>query len=87
LLRTAAGAGVAGLAGGLVINSTAGTASASPSPTLDRGEALAAGEPMVAHVRDARTGEMDLFVGERHVEFTDRELAGRLARAVANHRA
>jgi hypothetical protein len=37
--------------------------------------------PMVAHVHDAPTGVVDLFIGTRHVRFTDRQLAARLARA------
>jgi hypothetical protein len=35
----------------------------------------------VIHVNDARTGVIDLFTGTRHVRFTDRQLAARLARA------
>lgn len=38
-------------------------------------------EPMVAHVHDAQTGVVDLFVGTRHVRFTDQQLAARLTRA------
>jgi hypothetical protein len=38
-------------------------------------------EPLIVHVHDARTGVFDLYTGERHVRFTDRQLAARLARA------
>ena len=83
LLRGAAGLGAAGLAAGLMVNSVATPAAAATSPTADEEPAapVAGGEPMVAHVRDARTGEVDLFIGTRHVRFTDPQLAARLAKA------
>jgi hypothetical protein len=37
----------------------------------------------VAHVHDARTGEVDLFTGEQHVRVYDPALAHALARAAA----
>jgi 3-hydroxyisobutyrate dehydrogenase-like beta-hydroxyacid dehydrogenase len=37
--------------------------------------------PVVARVRDARTGEIDLFVGQRRVTIHDRETASRLINA------
>ena len=66
LLRGAAGLGAAGLAAGLLVNSVAApavAATASAPATEEPAAPMAAGEPMVAHVRDARTGEVDLFVG------------------------
>jgi hypothetical protein len=39
-------------------------------------------EPVVARVRDPRTGVVDIFLGERHVVVHDPELAARLAGAV-----
>ena len=40
-----------------------------------------AGETMTVHVRDARTGQLDIYVGERHVQVRDRDLAARLIAA------
>jgi hypothetical protein len=85
LLRSAAGLGAAGLAAGLMVSSavapaTAATATEASGPA-EQPAVPAGGEPMVAHVRDASTGEVDLFVGTRHVRFTDPRLAARLARA------
>jgi hypothetical protein len=37
--------------------------------------------PLVIHVRDARTGEMDIFAGTTRTRLRDPELAARLARA------
>jgi hypothetical protein len=75
LLRGAAGLGVAGVAAGLLIDTSPGTASAGNAP-------VPTGEPMVAHVKDS--GEVDLFVGTRLVQFRDPELAGRIARAAVS---
>jgi hypothetical protein len=38
-------------------------------------------EPLVAHVRNAGTGEIALFVGDREVTIRDRHVAARLVRA------
>ena len=37
--------------------------------------------PLVIHVRDVRTGEMDIFAGTTRTQLRDPELAARLARA------
>ncbi|HTW99366.1 MAG TPA: hypothetical protein VMD59_11345, partial [Acidimicrobiales bacterium] len=37
--------------------------------------------PVVAHVKDAATGEIALYVGEREVTIRDRHVAARLVRA------
>ena len=39
------------------------------------------GEDVVVHVRNVRSGEMDVYRGTSHVKVTDRALAARLARA------
>jgi hypothetical protein len=40
-------------------------------------------EPLVAYVRDARSGEVAVMIGEREVVVHDRELAARIARAAS----
>lgn len=83
MLRGAAGAGAAGLA-----------MTALASPALAAGQHghaapesehvpdhVADGEPVVVHVRDVRSGEMDVYHGTNHVRLQDRALAARLARA------
>ena len=37
--------------------------------------------PVVAYVRDPRTGEISVMAGERQIRLHDRKLAARLARA------
>jgi hypothetical protein len=84
LLRGAAGLGVAGVAAGLLVNGGGTAAAATVPATADHEDAThvpSSGDPVVAHVRDARTGDIDLFVGTRHVQFRDRELASRITKA------
>jgi hypothetical protein len=38
-------------------------------------------EPLVAHVRDLATGEIDVFAGERQITYRDPHLAARLFKA------
>ena len=84
----AAGAGVAGIA----VTALAGTAvpafaaAARPASRAARGEAAVTGdadaaEQVVVHVRDARSGDIDLFRGTSHTRMRDPELAARLVRA------
>jgi hypothetical protein len=95
MLRGAAGAGAAGLAvSALAGTALAGPALAATGPKAQRDaadagphavpldtEQLPAAEPLVVHVRDVRTGEMDVFRGTSHVRVRDRGLAADLARA------
>jgi hypothetical protein len=41
-----------------------------------------AGEPVIVHVRDLRSGEMDIYAGEAKASLRDPALAARLAHAV-----
>jgi hypothetical protein len=84
VLRGAAGAGAAGIAAaalmGGALPAAAGTkAAAGPARagTAGAGES----EPVVVHVRDAATGEMDVFRGTTHTRVHDKELAARLVGA------
>ena len=84
VLRSAGGIGIAGVTAGLLVNATAGAASAATAHTASASHAQApASDPLVAHVHDARTGEVDLFTGEQHVRVYDPALAHALARAAA----
>jgi hypothetical protein len=82
LLRNIAGLGVAGVAGGLLVGTTTASASASQAavpagPTADG--------PVVAHVHDLRTGQVELLTGDRQVIVHNPVLAQALARAAASH--
>jgi hypothetical protein len=93
MLRTAAGAGAAGLVASAALGAvTAPTAAAATRPAAGGGPARAHGpgraapsqsrEPIVVHVRDLSTGEMDIFAGTSQTRRHDRALAAALARAV-----
>jgi hypothetical protein len=48
---------------------------------LSSSEQLRPDENLVAHVKNARTGEISLFIGHREVTIHDRKVAARLVRA------
>jgi hypothetical protein len=89
MLRTAASASAAGLVAGSALGTTRAAAAAArpgrsrppagrpaPSATADRADG-----PLVIHVRDADTGEMDIFAGTARTRLRDPALAARLVRA------
>jgi hypothetical protein len=85
-LRTAATTGVAVTA----LAATAGPALAAARPARAEGEdhghnvaeraGTDPGEPIIAHLRDARTGEIDVFRGTSRVRLRDPALAALLVR-------
>jgi hypothetical protein len=76
---------------GIAATALAGTAApalAAGRPTARAARGTDAGardsavaEPIVVHLRDARSGEIDVFRGTSQVRLRDRELAARLVRA------
>ncbi|MBV9795077.1 MAG: hypothetical protein JO016_14200 [Actinobacteria bacterium] len=90
LMRRAGGIGIVGVTAGLLIDTTAASAAttgttAASAPSAGH-TAATASTPLVAHVHDAKTGEVDLFTGERHVRVHDPALARALAQAAATGR-
>ena len=84
--------GAAGLAGaGLAATAVTGTlavpaaaASGAVAPRAHPGQSGAPGlaDPVIVHIRDLRSGEMDVFAGESTARLRDPRLAARLAHAV-----
>ena len=84
--------GAAGLAGaGLAATALAGTlaapaaAATAGAPRAHPGQAAGApnpAQPVIVHIRDLRSGEMDVFAGESTARLRDPGLAARLAHAV-----
>ena len=84
--------GAAGLAGAGLAATTIGTlagpaAAASAAAASRAGAGQAAGgasqaEPVIVHVRDLRSGEMDVFAGESKTRLRDPGLAAKLAQAI-----
>jgi hypothetical protein len=99
VLRGAAGVGAAGVAA-TALAGVAGQALAAPakqarsaqavpgdSPAADSPAADSqASEQIVVHVRDARTGRIDLYRGTGQAQVHDTDLAARLVRAAGEVR-
>jgi hypothetical protein len=87
VLRGAAGAGVAGIAATALAGTAlpAVAASARPAAPAVRGTKTetkdADANQIVVHVRDAESGEIDVFRGTSQTRLRDPELAARLVRA------
>ena len=80
-----AGAAAAVAGGAAVVpmglgTSLAGAATVKDTPLAPE-EELRNNEDLVVHVKNARTGELSLFVGQREVIIHDRTIAARLVRA------
>jgi hypothetical protein len=84
VLRGAAGAGAAGIAATAFVGMS-GPALAAARPAAHHTEPQLSdeesAEQLVVHVRDAKSGEIDIFRGTSHTTLRDRELAARLIRA------
>jgi hypothetical protein len=81
-----AGLAGAGLAAGAIagaIAAPAAAAAAQPARPANHppGDASPTG-PVIVHVRDVTSGEMDVFAGTSHARLTDPSLAARLVRGV-----
>jgi hypothetical protein len=86
LIRNAAGAGAVGLAAGLLLNASESPAQAAEPDHGSRGTRPVAAsgrqETLIVHVRDAKSGELDIFHGQRHRRVLDRKLVEALLHAV-----
>jgi len=79
-----AGAGLAATAIGTIAGPAAAAAAAA-APQAHAGQAPGAPNPagpVIVHVRDLRSGEMDVFAGESKARLRDPGLAAKLAHAI-----
>ena len=83
LLQGAATAGAAGLAA-TAMGAAVSQAAASRRPDLARGSGpgQSAAGPIMVHVRDARSGDIELFAGTSQTRVHDKDLAARITRAL-----
>ena len=93
VLLSAAGAGAAGIAATALAGAAAPALAAADRPAAQTARGTDTGtravgardarsaEQIVVHVRDAASGEIDVFRGTGQVRLRDRELAARLVRA------
>jgi len=97
VLQGAATAGAAGLAatalGGALSPAAAAStraASATGAPSATRapagGDVKAPAGPIVVHVRNAKSGDIEVFSGTSQTRLRDQDLAARIARAIGGNR-
>ena len=91
VIRGAATAGVAGLAatafGGVLAPAAAASTRAPASagtrvPASAGDEVKAPAGPIVVHVRNAKSGDIEVFSGTSQTRLRDKDLAARIARAI-----
>jgi 3-hydroxyisobutyrate dehydrogenase-like beta-hydroxyacid dehydrogenase len=72
----------ASVGAGVVVAATLAPQASAEATGEVSGAGPASGDPVMAYVRDARVGEIALFVGSEEFVYRDADLARRLARAV-----
>ena len=86
VIRGAATAGAAGLAvtafGGALSPAAAASTRASGRTAAPAGEVNAPAGPIVVHVRNAKSGDIEVFSGTSQTRLRDADLAARIARAI-----
>ena len=87
LLQGAAAAGAAGLAATAIGTAATPALAATRRPSAPdqphaHGEAKTPAGPIMVHVRDARSGDIEVFSGTSQTRLRDKDLAARIARAV-----
>ena len=84
LLQGAATAGAAGLAATAMGAAVSQAAAASGRPDLaqSHGPGQPPAGPIMVHVRDARSGDIELFAGTSQTRVHDKDLAARITRAL-----
>ncbi|HEV2374685.1 MAG TPA: hypothetical protein VGS19_21300 [Streptosporangiaceae bacterium] len=82
VLQGAATAGAAGLAATAIgVATGSALAATGPSSPPSGSEVMSQSGPIVVHVRNAKSGEIDVFSGTSRTRLRDKELAARIARA------
>ena len=93
MLRGAGAAGAVGIVAAVGVGAASGVAAAATRPdnrahadnraaASAEHSAAAAGPPVVVYLRDAASGEFDVFAGTSRATIVDPDLATRLTRAV-----
>jgi hypothetical protein len=77
----AAATGVAAAGGLNLLTGVSSADAATPSKTAAATGPVLEGSGVVAHVIDAKAGKISLFVGTKHIEYTNQALAQELLKA------
>ena len=83
VLRGAAGAGAIGLVAAAGVGTVAASASAATTTPEQEQAPAATDTPVVVYLRDASSGELEIFAGTSRTQVHDPALAARLARAIS----
>jgi hypothetical protein len=82
--RGAAGAGALGLVAAAGAGTVAAASASAATATPEQEHAPAASDaPVVVYLRDASSGELEIFAGTSRTQVHDPALAARLARAIS----
>jgi hypothetical protein len=76
-------AGTASAAAAALVKDNAGAKGATSLAAASGASLGATAEPVVAYLRDARSGEISLFVGSREITLHDPDIAAKLAAAAS----
>jgi hypothetical protein len=86
VIRGAATAGAVGLAAGALAGAVSPAAAASTRSSARTGASAPAASdaagPIVVHVRNAKSGDIEVFSGTSQTRLRDTDLAARIARAI-----
>jgi hypothetical protein len=86
LLQGAAAASAAGIAATAIGAAGPALAATSSPPAPSRSSGRSSGRapagPIMVHVRDARSGDIEVFAGTSQARLRDQDLAARIARAI-----
>ena len=83
MLQGAATAGAAGLAATAIGAAASPALAATSRPSVRTGgDAAAPAGPIVVHVRNAKSGDIEVFSGTSQTRLRDTDLAARIARAI-----
>ena len=82
VIRGAATAGAAGLAATALGGALSPAAAASTRASASGGDVKAPSGPIVVHVRNAKSGDIEVFSGTSQTRLRDKDLAARIARAI-----
>jgi hypothetical protein len=77
----AAATGVAAAGGLSLLTGVSGADAATPPKTTASDGPILDGSGVVAHVVDARSGKISIFVGTKHIDYTNQALAQELLKA------
>lgn len=85
LIATSATLAAAGVAVGAVGMGVASSSEGQSVALTDGSGAPGSGEPVMVYLKNADSGQFDVFVGDRHASFADRSMADQVVQAA--HRA